>query len=245
MKDRAKEFGQGRRLGSGVVRHAVTGAVRLIPEALRVARVIDHATPPADMAQAPTAPARATMQLVANIEVTRGGISQQAGAHWRTASALTVMNAQAARRAVDRDLPCAVPFTAAQIAVADEYRALVEWRAGSGIKCASIEAGRGGGGSSDFLDRFIDKGRALAAIDAGIGRGNALDIRRHMDRGNARRNITDRVLVQMVVLQDRDLTAVLVRHGWVAKGSTRTALRGALCCVLDRMQRARDGGCRH
>jgi hypothetical protein len=181
------------------------------------------------------------MHLVPEYELTKGGIRRQVGSHWRSASVLVQMQGQAARRAAECNAAFVPPFTHAQIDVAEEYRALIEWRAGSGIKCASIEAGRGGGGGVDFIDRFIDKGVALARIAAGIGCGVALSVRRCLDRGNGRRNITDRALVDAVVLGDLDLTAVLKRHGWVANGVGRKALRGSLCAALDRMQRSRDG----
>ena len=231
--------------GSGVVRHLATGPnvtagmERQQPEVARVARMMQAACPPSEMAAAAVAPARGTMQLVANFELLPGGRQRRDGSHWRSASVLEVMMVQAQRRAEGRDLPTVALFTPEQIDVAREYRGLVEWRAGSGIKCASIEAGRGGGGG-DFLDRFIDKGAQLARIEGGIGSGLALNIRRNMDRGNGRRPIPDRALVDMVVLQDRDLTAALVRYGWKPDGKTRADLRAALCRALDRMQMARD-----
>lgn len=214
------------------------GAGLLRAEAARVAEMVGRAVPPADMAAAPAAPARGTMRLQQNFVVQPGGTRRADGAHWREACALEVMVAQAVRRHEERltTAPFVAPFTPGQIAVAGDYRALVEWREGSGIKCASLEAGRaGGGGSGLFIDTYIEQGNWLAELRQRIGSGVALAVRRHMDRDNARRNILDRALVDMVVLDGTDLTAVLRAHGWVKSTRNLRDLRMALCASLDRM----------
>lgn len=202
---------------------------------------MERALPPEPMASAPAAPARGPMQLQPNFEVTRGGIRREAGAHWRGVCQLVAMNAHAAARAEAREVAAVLPFNAGQIGIAETYRALVEWREGSALKCASLEAGRsGGGGSGLFIDAFIDRGAVLEALRARVGNGYAMRPQRHMDRGNARRAITDRALLDMVVVAGLDLSEVLRRFGWQADGRGRRALRDALCAVLDRMQGYRD-----
>jgi hypothetical protein len=188
------------------------------------------------MQAAPVAPARGVMQLVPEFEVLPGGTRRRASAHWREVCALEVMVEQARLRH-DGDSPFVPPFTAAQIATAEQYRALTEWRDGSGIKCASIEAGRAcAGGGSDFLQRFLDRGATLDAVHRAIGSGAAMVPRRHMDRGNSRHAISDRAAVDLVVLVGRDLSAVLAQFGWPANGLNRKGLRAALCAALERMR---------
>lgn len=219
------------------------GGARISAEARRVQALIDRATPPEAMAAAPVAPARGVMQLVANVEATRGGLRRVDGAHWQAACALAAMNAQAQARAERRGVDAVLPFGAGQIAVAAEYRALVEWREGSALKCASLEAGRaGGGGAGLFIDSFIDRGAALARLRVRIGDGLALSPRYAMDRGNGRKVLSVRALVDLVALSGADLTAVLRRYGWQADGKHRKLLRGVLCAALDRMQGYADAG---
>ncbi len=207
----------------------------------RRAVMLACATPPEAMAAAPVAPARGTMQLVPNFEASRGGIRREAGSHWRVACALVAMNAQAQARADRRDIAAVLPFTESQIAIADDYRTITEWRDGSGLKCASIEAARGGsGGSGLFIDSFVERGRWLATLHARIGTGAALSPRYAMDRDNARTTITQRQLVDAVILHGMDLSMVLKRHRWQADGKNRKVLKLCLCSALDRMQGYRD-----
>lgn len=221
--------------------HPAEARARAMAERDRCAAVLMRATPPEPMGAAPVAPARGVMQLVPNYEVTRGGIRREAGAHWQSACALAAMNAQAVARAERRGIDPVLPFTQGQINVAAEYRALVEWREGSAMKCASLEAGRsGGGGAGLFIDSFMDKGRALAELQGRIGNGAALSPRYAMDRGNGRKLVSVRAVVDLVVISGADLTAVLRRYGWQANGVNRKALRSHLCAALDRMQGYRD-----
>lgn len=212
------------------------GALRLAAEARRVADVLGRATPPDAMQVAPVAPARGPMQLVQGFDLAPGGTRRRASAHWRAACALVVMVEQARQRH-DAERPFVPPFTAAHLGTAAAYRVLTEWRDGSGIKCASIEAGRAcAGGGSDFLQRYLDRGATLDAAHRAIGAGVAMSPRRHMDRDNARHAISDRAVVDMVVLAGRDLSAVLRAFGWQPKGEHRKLLRAALCGGLDRMR---------
>lgn len=225
-----------------------SGMKRLDTEARSVASMLDRAVPLPGMGAAPVAPARVSsaMRIDQSWEVMPGGTRRRAGTHGVDMCQLEVMVAQAARRHAERS-PDAVfvpPFSSSQIAVARDYRALVEWRDGSALRCSSLEAGRGGrpddGDRKTYIERFIDQGDWLAELQARIGHGLAMDVRRHMDRGNGRRAISIRAVVDMVLIGDRDLSAVLVAFGWQANGQNRKALRTQLVGALDRMQGYKD-----
>lgn len=239
MIERSKGFGL-----SGTIFDPVSGAARLACEAKAVASMLDRAAPHPGMGAAPVAPARGTMRIEQSWDVMPGGTRKRAGTHGVDMCQLEVMVAQAARRHADRtpDAPFVPPFTSSQIAVARDYRALVEWREGSALRCSSLEAGRstGAGGSGLFIDSFIQQGNWLAELHRRIGHGLAMDVRRHMDRDNARRPITVRALVDMVVVAGQDPTQVLQRFGWAPKGEARKTLRTQLVGALDRMQGYKD-----
>jgi hypothetical protein len=226
---------------------------RLALEAGRIAGIKAQATPPPAMSAAPMAPARGPQQLVPSFTVSSGGMRRIEGAHWQGLSPLAAAVAQARLRHEGQterrgtDAPFVPPYNPAQVAVAEDYAALVEWREGSAMRCASLEAGRntGSAGGGLFIDAYIQQGRWLAQLQARIGTGVAMDIRRHMDRGNARRTITVRAVVDMVLIGDRDLSAVLVAFGWQANGQNRKALRLQLVGALDRMQGYKDEAPQH
>lgn len=215
---------------------------RLDVEAKQVRAMLSEATPPDAMRVAPVAPARGPQAQVPNFTVTSGGMRRVDGSHWRALSPLASAVAQARMRHEARkpDAPFVPPYSPAQVAMAEMYAALVEWRDGSAMKCASLEAGREGGGSGHFIDSFMDRGRQLAELQARIGDGVAMDVRRHMDRGNTRSRITVRAAVDMACLAGVDLTEVLRRFGWAEKGEHRRHLRDAIRGALDRMQGYRD-----
>lgn len=220
-----------------------TGNARLVAEEKRVQAMLDTATPPPGMRAAPVAPARGPQQMVPSFTVTAGGMRRIEGAHWRGLSPLAAAVAQARMRheARNPDAPFVPPFNPGQIAVAEDYAALVEWREGSAMKCSSLEAGReGGGGSGLYIDTFLDRGRWLAELHRRIGDGVAMSVRRHMDRGNGRSTITVRAALDMLVLGGQDLSVILRRFGWAEKGSHRRDLRDAICEALDRMQGYHD-----
>jgi hypothetical protein len=214
----------------------IVGKVTFADQQASQARMMAEAAPPAPMQAAPVAPARGTMQLQPNYEVTRGGIRRQDGAHWTSACALTIMNARAQAHADAAGAVALLPFNGGHIAIAAIYRALVEWREGSAMKCIGFDNGGGGAGSGLFIDTFMEQGERLDHLRAAIGTGKVMVPRRNMDRGNSRVAITARALVDMVVVEGRDLSSVLVRHGWVANGLHRKELRTQLVEVLDRMQ---------
>jgi hypothetical protein len=230
MTDHSKRFDRAAGLG------------RLDVEAKQVRAMLDQATPPPGMRAAPVAPARGPQAMVPSFTVTAGGMRRIEGMHWRGLSPLAAVVAQARMRHETRkpDAPFVPPYSPAQVAMAEMYAALVEWRDGSAMKCASLEAGREGGGSGHFIDSFMDRGRKLAELQVRIGDGVAMDVRRHMDRGNARARITVRAAVDMVCLAGVDLTEVLRRFGWEPDGKNRKVLRTAMCGALDRMQGYKD-----
>lgn len=207
-------------------------------EAARLAKLKAASTPPDAMLAAPMAPARGPMQIIDDFTVTAGGIRTSKGRHWRQMCQLEVICAKAAQRHAARKLSVeyVAPFTARQIATGRDYAGLAEWRDGSAMKCATPLLGRTGGGQGGlFIDTFIDQGRALASYRTAIGSGMALDMRRHMDRGNGRRALSVLALVDEVLIAGRDLSAVLRAYGWSEKGVNRAALVAALAGALDRM----------
>lgn len=125
----------------------------------------------------------------------------------------------------------AAPFTAHQVAAARDYRTMAERHAAGGVRCASLEAGRVGGGGGEFIDAHIDLGRRLAGMRGRIGPGVAL----RASRGEGR-TITCRALVEAVCVGDQTFSRVLKRHGWPPKGAHRAALRKVLAAALDRMR---------
>lgn len=218
---------------------------RLASEADRVRQILDDATPPVLMREAPVAPARGPQQLVPNFTVTGGGMRRVDGGHWQGLSPLAAAVAQARLRHEARkpDAPFVPPFNPAQVAVAEDYAALVEWREGSALRCASLEGGRsGGGGAGLFIDSYIDQGRWLAELRHRIGDGVAMSVRRNMDRGNARRAIKVRVAVDLLCLEGVAIKAILRRFGWVGNMQECGDLRSAICGALDRMQGYADEG---
>lgn len=210
-------------------------------EAGRVAAMLDRATPPEAMQAAPVAPARGPMRLVENVELLPGGLQRRRGAHWVGMDALSVMcrrafeGHQARGGSADEFV---APFTPGQIAVALDYQALVEWRDGSPMKCAALEAGRaGGGGSGLFIDSYIEQGRWLAELRRRIGAGQAMAVRRiRPSARGSRASIMDRALVDAVCLGGATLSDVLRSYGWAVDGKHRECLLKALVAALDRMQ---------
>lgn len=225
-----KEFGLG----------LPTYADRVSGETARIAEMKAQATPPGAMHAAAVAPARGIMQLVPNWEILPGGTRRADGAHWIEASPLDVANVRAVDRALAKDPEAsrakAEVFSPGQVAMAKRYRDLVEWRAGSAIKCGKLEGGSGAGGAGEFIDSYITAGEELARLEAAIGREIILSPRRHMDRDNARRPLSLRVAFDAMVLRGWSLSKVITKHGWSPKGATRRQVRDAIRGALDRMQ---------
>lgn len=229
------------------------GQRRVQAEASNVQAILAAAEPPEAMHAAPVAPARGAMQLVDNIEMSRGGIRHVDGAHWRGVDRLSIMCRHAYERyrkahpvITDKTPPFVAPFSAGQVCMGQHYAALIERHDAAGIKCVSIEGRQGGSGKGGgFIEAYLAEGDEIAEIRRRIGGGVAMQVRRARTGGGGGRpavSITDRVLVDMVCLQGCDLSAVLVRFGWCADGKNRKALREALCAALDRMQGYREKG---
>jgi hypothetical protein len=166
----------------------------------------------------------------------------------RSADVFDAMEQEALRRHQkkgDDGGPFTPPLTPGQVTMGRIYRNLVEDHDGKGVKCASLEASSGGGGSGSFIDTFVAQGIAIERIRARIGLGMAMQVRRirPSKRGEGQLgNILDRHLVDMVCLGNRSLTDVLRAHGWSVKAPHLAALRTALAGALDRMQGYRYGG---
>jgi hypothetical protein len=217
---------------------------RLNAERDRCSELLAKAAPPAEMAEAPVAPARCAMMLQPNFVVMPGGTRKRDGAHWRNAGPLWVMVEQARMRHEAKgreDEDFTAPFSPSQVAVSEDYRALVE-RVEAGLcKGSSLEAGRAGaGGSGLAIDTYIQEARWLAELRRRIGDGVTMQVRRHLDRDNARRAIAVRTLVDMVLVQGQTLSDVLRLHGWAKTTVHLRMIRGELCAALDRMCGYRD-----
>ena len=231
-------------VGNGSKGLDLTGRARLQAEQQRCEAMLTRAVPPIEMQAATVAPARGAMILQPNFVVLPGGTRKRDGAHWREAGPLSVMVEQArmrhdAKGREDEDF--SAPFSPSQIAVSEDYRALVERHEAGLCKGSSFEAGRSGSGNGGLaIDTYIQEARWLDELRRRIGDGVTMQVRRHLDRDNARRAIPVRVLVDMVLVQGKTLSDVLSTHGWQAKGETRKMLRLELCAALDRMQGYRD-----
>lgn len=220
---------------------------RLDPEALlktadeenRLHDILKAALPPHGMGAAPVAPARGAMRLVPEFTMA-GQFRRFVGSHWVSCEGVDRINAEAELRHQRRrpDAAFTPPFSPEQVEIARDYRGMVEWRAGSPVKGVNLDAGGGGGDGLGigYSEAFLNAGEWLWKMQARIGPGFALRPRRHLDRDNARRTIPDQMLVDLVVLGDWDLSAVLRYFGWVENGVHRGLLRGALADILDRMR---------
>lgn len=210
---------------------------RLIGEGQRLQDMLDRATPPEVMGQAPAAPARGPMAIEPEYMINPQGFRRVASRHFREILVLELICARALERHKAR--PGAgefvAPFNWHQIQIAGDYRELVKWRAGAGIKCSSLEPGRaGGGGSGLFIESFIDQGLALADLQERIGGGVAIEAGVEGRRAG-RRDILDRALIDAVVLSDMQLPEVLRRFGWSDGGRVKARAQEALRKILDRM----------
>lgn len=149
------------------------------------------------------------------------------------ADVFDTMAAQAARKGRPFGL------TVSQVAMARTYRALVERHQAGGMRCSSIEAmpsGSGLGDADGFTERRLAASRRIDLLQARIGPGSAMMVRRIRPsvRGS-RASIPDRALVDRVCLGDEDISAVLRAYGWSVYGDTVQALTAALSAALERM----------
>lgn len=227
------------------------GAARLDQERERVAGIIARAMPAEGCGPAiPIAPARGpSMAVTPNVvmpdEKSRTGYKVEATG-WRgfkAARAIDVFDTLAQRedtRARKEGRDPVQPFSKAQVTVARRYRDLVEQHDAGGMRCASLEARGGGGGSSggEFIDAYLATGNEIQQLRQRVGTGAAMVVRRVRPsaRGKATASIIrDRDLVDAVCLHGKSFRDVLDGHGWAIKGQNIQKLSDALKAALDRM----------
>lgn len=226
-------------------------AVALSDETARVADILKKASAPEECGpDIPVAPARGACRVFTARQIKPGSRNtiEEAGyqghGEARPRKAVAVADVFDRMEARARAAKKPAPFSAGQIEMARWYRTLVERHDAGGVKLSSID-GRSGGGSGrgrDVMDIRLDEAREIEAIRRRIGPGAALVVRRV--RPSARASalgvgagiILDLRLVDAVCLEDMDLSAILLAHGWGQKGDHRKALRVALCAALDRMR---------
>ena len=229
------------------------GADRLRQERERLAAILARATPAEGCGPAiPVAPARGPARAVTpNVVMpdpkTDSGYKVEAigWRGFRAAKAIDVFDMLEQReiaRAHKAKRDPIFAFTRAQIDIARRYRDLVEHHAAGGMKCASLEARSGGGGTSgEFIDAYISVGREIRALQERIGTGAAMAVRRVRPsaRGEAVSSIIrDRELVDAVCLNGKSFRQVLAGHGWSDTGRNTAMLQKALAESLDRMCRS-------
>lgn len=235
----------------GTVYTGIPRPWRLDAEAARCAAILSAATPPdACGPEIPVAPARGPQVVWEPRSVVRTSEGNWR-AHrdgWQGRSAVRVgdafdrMRDQAKRaharkaKAKAKDAgPFVPPFDVGQEQMGREYAALVERVAASGMKCASLEAGDGGGGGARGVSEAVAADMArLSAMRRRIGDGLAKDKLRP-SMGGMRSTIRARELVDQVCLSGLTITEVAARHGW-GKGRVVAVLQAALRDALDRMR---------
>ncbi|MEY8117634.1 hypothetical protein AB9F26_05105 [Falsihalocynthiibacter sp. BN13B15] len=238
----------------GVVRVTPAGVARVISkrlveaEAARIAAVKARGTvPPLCGPEIPAAPARGpvlrfepletAVTKEGNIRVVRSGFEGRKAL--RAADIFDVMNAQAARRSQGANM-----FSKRQMDAGRLYRDLVERHSSAGVKCSSLEATGGGGSGGNFMDAVLAAGEEIRRQQRLIGSGAAMVVRRVRPSARGSRvMIYDRVLVDMVCLQEKNLSEVLTAHGWSLGGNVSIVFK-ALCACLERMSGAQKGGSR-
>lgn len=239
--EKARLLSDGVTINPGAQAHVARRAA----EVAALAAIKAGATPPDTCGpEIPVAPARGAFRVFQPMEIIPGTQGRRrAGFAGRDALAradvFDDMLAKAQARAAATDAAFVWPLTSSQIAMARFYRDLTERHDAGGMRCASLEAGRGGGGSGEFIDAYVQEGRQLAALHARIGAGVAMVVRRvrpSLRGGTAASVIPDRRLVDMVCLAQLSFAGVLVAFGWSRDGHHRARLRQALAAALDRMQ---------
>ena len=211
----------------------------LADEAKRLAKVRDAGRVPEGCGDAiPDAPARGPVQRFqphvllpdgkGGEKVVRMGYRDRHAL--RCVDVFDVMEVQARRRKARFGL------TAAQVEAGRTYGLIAERVAASGLKLSSLEAG-GGGGDGIAEARLADADR-LRRMRRRIGGGLALELRRvrpsaRGESGQARRNVTDRELIDAVCLAGRTPADVLKDAGWSVNDRHRKQAMAALARVLD------------
>ncbi|AGT09324.1 hypothetical protein [Paracoccus aminophilus] len=218
---------------------------RAAEERARLDAVLSRATPVEGCGPLiPVAPARGPQVVVTPLRMvpdpkdSTGWKVEEMG--WRGFNAVRAADVfdDLARRAARRK--AAPPFSPGQVQVARLYRDLVERHDAGGMRCSSLETGRGGSSSGgEFIDAFIEEGRVIDLLRRRIGAGVAMAVRRV--RPSARgeggaRIIHDRVLVDEICLHGRSFRDVLERHGWTGTARNINMLVVSLTAVLERMR---------
>lgn len=215
-------------------------AFERLPEAERVALVkAAGAVPEVCGDDIPTAPARGAVRvfdfLASYPKGEDGSELKPAGfLGRRTMERLDVfgrMAAQSARRGGGGGL------TPSQVAIGRLYRTLVEDRDAGAVRGVSVETranvGSRGGTLEGFTDARLALSRRIDAMQAAVGSGAALV----PGRAGRAQLVTARALVDLVCLEDRDLSDVLRAHGWAVYGRSVARAQGALAAALERMMR--------
>ena len=209
--------------------------------ASRKAEILLSGMPPPECGSAmPIAPARGKVKTFQPVQILPDGEDgyKQVELGFAGRSAMKEedvfdrMNNQVRRKKGDLVFPTGL------IEVARDYREITQRVLAGNVKCSKIEGSRGGGTDRDFMDRYMEDSEQLRRLHKAIGSGWAMQVRRQaahqMDRGQ-RRSISDRELVDYVVLKDRDISSILSGFGWSVKGKSRKALKLALWLTLERM----------
>lgn len=206
-------------------------------EAERLDRIRAEGVPPASCGpDMPVAPARGRMIAFsprAFVLTAKGYDMAHVGYRGRDAArARDVWDEMAdqAKRAGGFD-----PFTARQKDAGRAYAALVERHQSVGLRGRSVETmqGRGGLATGGISEAVLKEGDTITAMQASIGDGWALEVRRQTKRRRAPLSV--RELVDRVCLGGQTIGAVLQACGWSVKGETRDRAQDVLARALDRM----------
>ncbi|WP_109465838.1 hypothetical protein [Albibacillus kandeliae] len=224
-----------------VARYLAARREREAEEAARIAEVKVRGHVPEQCGpEIPEAPARGVFRVFEPQQLYPDGkdgyVSRPAGYRGRSAiqhaDVFDVMAAKAARHRKPH------PLTPSQIAMGRHYRDLVERHAAAGIRGSSLETRSSGRGrdAGDYMDRVLRDKAEIDRLRRRIGDGTAMVVRRiRPSKRGSRVNITDRRLVDMVCLEDKRLSEVLRKHGWIVNGETVKAIQIAIAAAFERM----------
>ena len=212
----------------------VNGTVQFRPSRSRPAPgVIDGARSPGECGpDIVDAPARGEVVLWRPVEMAPvgedGWEAREAG--WRGRAAMR--RADVFDRMWDRAARQgrAMALSIEQVEAGRAYAGLVERLSAAGVGCQRWDDVGGGGGA--WIDAVIADRRRLERMRGQLA-GVALAVSR---RGRGRIDVRVRDLVDLVCVEDRDMSGVLRAHGWAAKGAHRRVLTEALGAALDKMR---------
>lgn len=153
----------------------------------------------------------------------------------RRADAFDVMEAQSARRAKARNRDHERLFSMAQVQAGRTYGHLAERHDARGARCSSMEGQSRGTSTGSYIDAVVAEGQRLKRMQAAIGDGWAVEIKRVGPHGDLRRAFRIRTVVDMVCIEGKTLAYVLERFGWNRSVKYLAPLRVELCGALDRL----------